>query len=111
MCEHQWAITKAGEMVCINCRENILDILAAANARIAELENKLTSHAPGGQQYSNAQFIAMRQKAEQSEAQNKRMREALERIAACLNQSEHNAMIALQIAEQWEQMGEKHEEK
>ena len=40
-------------------------------------------------------------------AQNKRMREALERIAACLNQSEHNAIIALQIAEQWEQMGEK----
>ena len=51
--------------------------LAAANARIAELENKLTSHAPDGQQYNNAQFVEMRQCAEQAEAQNKRMRELL----------------------------------
>ena len=49
MCEHQWAITKAGEMVCINCRENILDILAAANARIAELTAERQRDALDGQ--------------------------------------------------------------
>ena len=35
-------------------------------------------------------------------ARMKRMEDALKRIVACLSQSEHNAIIALQIAEQWE---------
>ena len=42
--------------------------------RLKQAESKLISHAPDGNQYSNAQFIAMRQKAEQAEAQCNKLR-------------------------------------
>ena len=93
MCEHEKlavctivlpGVDSIKRAFCTRCGKGKAEIhleqqLAAANARIAELENKLTSHAPDGQQYNNAQFIEMRQCAEQTESQNNRMQTAINR--------------------------------
>ncbi len=91
MCEHENFFTAVNapnnpevQVACHDCKQfighpddvifGLKQEIAAANARIAELENKLTSHAPDGQQYNNAQFVELRQRTEQAEAQNKRLR-------------------------------------
>ena len=66
------------ELLTINENE-LVPLKSCMCDRLKQAEAKLISHAPDGHQYSNAQFIAMRQKAEQAEAENKRMQAAINR--------------------------------
>ena len=80
MCEHELRGEEAWAF--------LVNSLAAANARVAELEaeiNNYLSFGQGGASFSDSQWLDMlaktEQRAEQAEAQNKRMREALEQLA------------------------------
>ena len=75
MCGHELEEVISGQLRCIHCKKYESQILreqlAAANARVAELEYKLTAQTE----------TALQEKAkrEQEEAQNKRMQTAINR--------------------------------